>query len=146
MDITNVLPNLKLAVPFFMVTDMDRSLVFYMKGLGFERKFEWKQNGRIAWCWLEREGVALMLQEYNKELLPKEKLGVGVSICFVCQDALALYREFLKNGLQPNEPFVGNNMWVTTVSDPDGYHLDFESTTEVPDETRYSDWVAQQKA
>ncbi len=130
-------PNLKQAVPFFMVTDMERSLAFYIKGLGFELKMDWQPHGRIEWCWLEREGVALMLQEYHKERLPKEKLGQGVSICFICEDALDLYEEFLQKGLSPSEPFVGNKMWVVSLSDPDGYKLDFESKTEVPEETKY---------
>ena len=31
-------PNVKQAVPFFMVTDMEKSLAFYRDGLGFELK------------------------------------------------------------------------------------------------------------
>ena len=124
-----------------MVTDIDRSLEFYVNGLGFQLKIDWRPKGRIEWCWLEREGVALMLQEYRAGFLPKEKLGIGISICFICQDALQLYTEFLRNGLIPMEPFVGNKMWVTTINDPDGYKLDFESTTDVAEETKYSDWI-----
>ncbi|MBX2971400.1 MAG: hypothetical protein KF803_18685 [Cyclobacteriaceae bacterium] len=88
--------NLKQAVPFFMVTDIDRSIAFYVKGLGFELKNEWRSKGRIEWCYLEREGVGLMLQEYREGFMPKEKRGVGISICFICQDALKLYTEFQK--------------------------------------------------
>jgi len=134
-------PNLKQAVPFFMVTDIDRSLEFYTKGLGFEVKIDWKPQGKIEWCWLEREAVAIMLQEYRKELLPKEKTGVGVSICFMCNDSLALYKEFLQNGLSPQEPFVGNNLWVVELTDPDGYKIFFESPTDVSEEMKYSEWI-----
>jgi hypothetical protein len=28
-------------------------------------------------------------------------------------------------------------MWVTSLKDPDGYRLDFESPTDVPEETVY---------
>ncbi len=69
--------------------------------------------------------------------------GTGISICFQCKDALALYDEFKLKGIEMNEPFVGNNMWVVCVNDPDGYRLDFESATDVPEETKYSDWVKQ---
>ena len=82
-----------------------------------------------------------MLQEYRKEFLPKEKLGVGFSVCFMCNDALAMYSEFLQNGLFPQEPFVGNNLWVVQLTDPDGYNIAFESPTEVPDETKFSEWI-----
>jgi hypothetical protein len=30
-------------------------------------------------------------------------------------------------------------MWVTSLRDPDGYRLEFESPTDVPEETRYSE-------
>ena len=134
-------PNLKQAVPFFMVIDIDRSLEFYTKGLGFEVKIDWRPEGKVEWCWLEREGVALMLQEYRKEILSQEKTGVGVSICFMCNDSLALYKEFLQKGLSPREPFVGNNLWVVELTDPDGYKILFESPTEVSEETKYSEWI-----
>ena len=133
--------NLKQAVPFFMVTNMERSLDFYVKGLGFEIKIDWRPNGPIEWCWLEREGVALMLQEYREGFVPKDKLGIGVSICFICQDAIQLCTEFQQKGLTPTEPFVGNKMWVTSISDPNGYQLNFESATNVAEETKYSDWI-----
>ena len=141
MDTLKSGPNLKQAVPFFMVTDIDRSLEFYTKGLGFEVKIDWRPKGKIEWCWLEREVVAIMLQEYRNEFLPKEKTGVGVSICFMCNDSLALYKEFLQNNLSPQEPFVGNNLWVVQLSDPDGYTISFESPTDVPEETMYSAWI-----
>jgi hypothetical protein len=63
----NTQKNLKQAVPFFMVKKMELSLDFYTRGLGFELKLDWKPEGKIEWCWLERDGVALMLQEYRKE-------------------------------------------------------------------------------
>jgi len=30
-------------------------------------------------------------------------------------------------------------MWVTSLTDPDGYRIDFESPTDVPEETVYSE-------
>lgn len=83
-----------------------------------------------------------MLQAYRAGLRPEGKLGQGVTVCFMCTDALALYDEFTKKGLMPAEPFVGNRMWVVSLTDPDGYRLDFESATEVPEETTYSIWMA----
>jgi lactoylglutathione lyase len=133
--------NLKQSVPFFMVTNMEKSLDFYARGLGFELKIEWTPRGTIEWCWLERDGVALMLQEYREEWRPAEKLGVGISICFMCHDALQLYTEFLQKGLSLSEPFVGNNLWVVGLTDPDGYNVAFESPTNVEEETLYSDWI-----
>jgi len=85
-----------------------------------------------------------MLQEYRKnekhDKKIENKLGEGVSICFQCEDALEIYHEFLSKGLQPSEPFVGNSMWDVEIKDPDGYLLHFESLTDVPEETTYSEW------
>ena len=131
-------PNVKQAVPFFMVTDIDASLRFYVDGLGFAIKNEWRPEGRIEWCLLELGDVALMLQEYRRDRAPAGPLGQGVSICFMCTDAIAIYHEVVARGVEAQRPFVGNGLWVTSVQDPDGYRLDFESPTDVPEDTVYS--------
>jgi lactoylglutathione lyase len=133
-------PNIRLAVPFFMVRDMEASLRFYIDQLGFIKTKEWTPRGKIEWCWLEREQVSIMLQESREPKFEDGPKGNGVSICFQCVDALALYHEFTEKGVAIKEPFVGNNLWVVAFKDPDGYNLDFESPTDVPEETRYSEW------
>ena len=133
--------NIQLAVPFFMITDMEASLKFYIDKLNFTLTNKWTPFGKIEWCWLQRDNVLLMLQEpRDKEKFNVEK-GKGISICFQCEDALALYDEFKLKEVEMNEPFVGNNMWVVNFADPDGYKLDFESPTDVPEETKYSEWI-----
>ena len=134
--------NISLAVPFFMVRDIEASLSFYVDKLGFKITNQWTPRGKIEWCWLHREAVSLMLQEpLDKEKFDHEgPKGKGISICFQCVDALALYHEFIAKGVEIKEPFVGNNMWVVAFPDPDGYRLDFESPTDVPEETKYSEW------
>ncbi len=127
--------NVEQAVPFFGVSSMDVSLKFYADGLGFEIKRKWTPEGKIRWCWLQLGGAALMLQEFRKA--PEGKRGEGVSICFQCKDALAIYHSAIARGIEARRPFVGNNMWVTGMTDPDGYKLDFESPTDVPEETVY---------
>ena len=138
--------NVQQAVPFFMVTSMEASLRFYVEGLGFIMTKKWtpENERKIEWCALEVGTAALMLQEYRKDHHPNSgrpdsKLGVGVSICFTCKDALALYKDFKSRGIEAKRPFVGNGMWVTSVTDPDGYKLDFESFTDVPEETVFSE-------
>jgi uncharacterized glyoxalase superfamily protein PhnB len=135
--------NVKQAVPFFGVTNMEASLKFYVDGLGFKMTRYWipdraadKPDGRIRWCLLELGAAAIMLQEFLPERHPKETLETGVNICFQCEDALALYREFKSRGIQTrNRPFVGNNMWVVGLADPDGYRIDFSSPTDAPEES-----------
>ncbi len=81
----------------------------------------------------------MMLQEFPKEghdsWVPEGNVGEGVSICFICKDALAIYRQVTSRGVQASRPVVGNGMWMTSLSDPDGYRIDFESDTDVPEDT-----------
>ena len=109
---TKVETNVQQAVPFFWVSNMEASLRFYVDGLGFEMVNKWIDEG---------------------------KLGLGVTICFQCKDALAIYREFTARGIDAKRPFVGNGLWVTSAQDPDGYKLEFASPTDVPEETVLSE-------
>ena len=71
---------------------MEASLRYYVDGLGFQLKNKWIDDGKLRWCWLELGDAALMLQEYRTDgphsWKPEGKLGQGVSICFMCHDAL----------------------------------------------------------
>jgi len=136
---TKTAPNVTQAVPFFNVTDIAASVRFYVDGLGFKMTKQWVDAGKLQWCWLKIGDAALMLQEYRKEghgpQQPDGKLGLGVVISFQCQDALVIYREAKSRGIQISQNCVGNGMWVTGVDDPDGYHLEFESFTDEPEES-----------
>lgn len=136
--------NVKQAVPFFGVTDMESSLRFYVDGLGFTIKRQWipegdkhyPSDGRIRWCWLELGDAAIMLQEFMPQGKPTEPLGTGASVSFQCEDALALYSDFKSRGLQVRgRPSVGNGLWVVPMTDPDGYRIDFSSSTDAPEES-----------
>lgn len=135
--------NVKQAVPFFHVSNMEESLRFYVEGLGFEMTRKWIDEGRLRWCWLEIGDAALMLQEFRKEghdsWKPSCKVGEGVTVCFQCEDALAIYHGATARGIKVRKnPFVGNALCVVPFSDPDGYRIEFASPTDVPEETEYS--------
>ena len=115
---------------------MAKSLRFYVAGLGFQKTKEWIDEGQLRWCGVQLGGAALMLQEYRRA----EKLAVGMSVCFMCKDALAIYRAAAARGVHAGEPFVGNTLWVVPFVDPDGYKVEFESPTEVPEGTKLSEW------
>ncbi len=141
MKKTKTTTNVKQAVPFFRVSNIEESVRFYVEGLGFKMTKNWIDGGKLQWCWLQCGDAALMLQEVRTEghdsWVPEWKVGQGVSICFICEDALTIYREVTSRGIQASKPFVGNGMWFTSVSDPDGYRIEFESCTDVPEETVY---------
>ena len=142
-DATVTSVNVKQAVPFFGVINMGASLRFYVDGLGFKMKNYWipdsaedHPDGRIRWCRLELGEAAIMLQEFRPGGRPKETLGTGVNVCFQCEDALALYRDFKSRGIQTRKrPSVGNRLWVVPLTDPDGYRIEFSSPTDAPEES-----------
>jgi lactoylglutathione lyase len=127
------MPSVSQVVPLLNVADMQRSLRFYVEQLGFEMKNKWIDGGKLRWCWLEIGGAALMLQEHT----PEGKAGVGVSLNFICDDAIAFYHQFVAKGVEAKRPSVGNGMWVTKIVDPDGYLLYFESTTDAEEDSVY---------
>ncbi|MDH4090873.1 MAG: VOC family protein [Cyclobacteriaceae bacterium] len=134
--------NIKQAVPFFWVSDMNVSIQYYTEGLGFEMTNKWVDHEKVRWCWLQHGGAALMLQEFWSQgqhtNVPEGKVGEGISIYFICEDALAFYNEVHKRGIPASQPVVRNSLWTTSLSDPDGYKLVFESATDVPEETAYA--------
>jgi uncharacterized glyoxalase superfamily protein PhnB len=131
--------NVQQAVPFFMVSSMEASLAFYRDGLGFVMTTQWIKEGRLEWCWLELGGAAVMLQQIDLKGRPGEKAGVGVSVYFICRDALEIYRQIRSRGVAARRPFVGNGMWVTSLKDPHGYDLHFESLTDAAEESEYAE-------
>src|SRR3954471_9601468 len=125
--------NVKEVVPFLHVSSMANSIRFYIDGLGFAMRNKWEPDGQLRWCWLTLGGASLMLQEFaNAPPSPG-----GINLTFMCDDAIALYRQY--RALGASEPQVGNGLWVTQLADPDGHKLFFESPTDVPEETKLSE-------
>jgi lactoylglutathione lyase len=135
--------NVTELVPLLGVASMERSLGYYVDGLGFTTKNKWVVDGSVRWCWLALGGAALMLQELAKQgphsPAPHGKLGEGVSLWFQCEDAVAIYHQVTSRGIEASEPQVGNALWDTALSDPDGYRIHFASPTDTPEETKLSE-------
>jgi catechol 2,3-dioxygenase-like lactoylglutathione lyase family enzyme len=129
--------NVKEVVPFLHVSSMERSIRFYIDGLGFAFRHKWETEGKLRWCWLTLGGASLMLQEFAKA--SPLNAGSGITLNFTCEDAIALYHLYQSRGLNPSEPEVGNGLWVTEVVDPDGYKLFFNSSTDVAEDTKLSE-------
>lgn len=132
-------------VPLLMVTSMERSLAFYIDGLGFTIENRWIPDGHLRWCWMSLGGASLMLQEAtgstSEKLAAGGKLGNGVGLNFQCSDALAVYREAGSRGIHAlREPQVGNFLWEVVFADPDGYSIHFASPTDLPEETLLSEF------
>lgn len=141
--------NVREVVPFLAVASMEAAVRFYVDGLGFTMTNQWIDEGVLRWCRLQLGGAGLMLQEFRSEGHDARPIaavrgsapprGEGVTLCFMCADALAIYHGARACGLAPARPFVGNAMWVTELTDPDGYKILFESDTDAPEESVYEE-------
>ena len=122
---------------------MSPSPSYYVDGPGFTITKQWEPDGELRWCWMTKGRASLMLQEFwqggNHTGWPDGQLGQGLSLAFQREDAVAIYKDLTARGIPASEPFVGNAMGNFTLSDPDGYCVEFESPTDVPEETKLSE-------
>ena len=65
--VPNTGANIKQAVPFFAVANIEESVRYYVDGLGFKMTKQWVVEGKLRWCWLLQVDAAIMLQEFPKE-------------------------------------------------------------------------------
>jgi catechol 2,3-dioxygenase-like lactoylglutathione lyase family enzyme len=124
-------------VPELDVSDLGRSLAFYVEVLGFEVRY---QRPEERFAYLKREGAELMLEEAEgpgRRLVtaPLEPpFGRGMNLQIRATDVRALLAAVRKAGAEVvidleerwyrrNADEVGNRQFV--VADPDGYLLRF---------------------
>ncbi|MBX3474856.1 MAG: VOC family protein [Planctomycetes bacterium] len=125
--------------PLLNVSDMAASLAFYVDGLGFRVTDRWQPDGVTRWCRLQLGDCTVMIQAMPKAGADAWKAsglpGDGVTLCMMCEDARKVYFGVTARGFEARRPFVGNGLWVTSLADPDGYRLDFESAADAPEGT-----------
>ena len=137
-------------VPSIRVKDMQKSLDFYTKTLGFQTTDKLtRRDGRIAHASVGFDSTLIMLSplEYvrtlqTKEDLTKNKLGVGVELYIGINGSKKLdefFTEVKAKGVtvinEPKLEYWGDKIF--TVKDPDGYALTFsERVNDVAHEAR----------
>ncbi len=136
--------------PILRVKDMQKSLDFYTKTLGFQTTDKLtRRDGRIAHASVGLDSTLLMLSpvEYVRtpqtiEELAKNKLGVGVEFYIGINGSKKLdqfFTEVKAKGVtvinEPKTQYWGDRIF--TVRDPDGYALTFsEHVNDVTPEAR----------
>ncbi len=128
--------------PELIVSDIDKSVEFYTRVLGFRVMFD-RPEERFAY--LDRQGAQLMLEQPTDRAFLLGDLqfpyGRGMNLQIEADDLTALYERVLEAGsrltLQLEEKWyrvgneeVGQQQFV--VVDPDGYLLRFLKPVEAP--------------
>lgn len=131
MTATLAANSIRELVPLLIVASIEDSLPFYRDRLGFHVIDAWVPDGRMGWCRLERDGVALMLQRATDEDGSAVGRGHGLCLFFNCTDADAEYAALCEKGMSPGKPTVAFfGMKQLFVTDPDGYELCFQNPVE----------------
>jgi uncharacterized glyoxalase superfamily protein PhnB len=150
----------RVLAPAIKVKDMEKSLSFYTKMLGFMTMDKLvRKNGKIAHASVGLSSPVLMLSPIDavrtpqtKGELKENKLGVGVRFQFGMTGTRKLddyFVEVQKKGIkvlaEPKTEYWGDRNF--TIEDPDGYVLTFsEHVQDVSPEARMNGYeVAHQK-
>ncbi|MER2511386.1 MAG: VOC family protein [Nitrosomonas ureae] len=111
-------------IPQLRITSAERSLAFYVGGLGFV--VDWQHQfgpGYPLFVQATRSGQTIFLTEHTGDC------QVGGAVYFIVPDARACYAQFASNGIvATNHP--ENTPWDTcefVLTDPDGNRLRFAS-------------------
>ena len=109
-------------IPQLRITNAERSLAFYVNGLGFQ--IDWKHQfepGYPLFFQITRAGQTIFLTEHTGDC------EVGGAVYFIVPDARAYYAEFQQRGIvaakAPEDTPWGTCEFMLT--DPDGNKLRF---------------------
>jgi uncharacterized glyoxalase superfamily protein PhnB len=110
--------------PVLFVSDVERSLSFYIGQLGFIRSWQHEEGGRPVVAQVERQGCELMLSSQWPD-----KVGRALIFVSLEQEALLAVRvELEAKGVAVKESHWGYP--VAVIQDPDGNELYFPYSTQ----------------
>ena len=121
-------PKIKSMSPFFIVSDVERSIAFYQEKFGFEPRF--KQPDKEPFFGIVgREGAMLFLKSGEAAPLPNPKRDPAMRWDAYCYtpDPDALAAEFAERGASFSSPLkdTSDGLRGFEITDPDGYVLFF---------------------
>lgn len=116
------------------VSDMDRALDFYCRGLGLREKFRLTRDDGSIWLVYLQVGPKQFVELFPGASGPREDDGRAgpVHFCLEVDDIQQTYRELLSRDLpMRGEPVLGGDgSWQIWTSDPDGTQIEFHQFTE----------------
>jgi catechol 2,3-dioxygenase-like lactoylglutathione lyase family enzyme len=115
------------------VTDMDRSLEFYLRLPGVEEQFRLTKDDGAVWLVYLRVAPGQFIELFPRAQGPSDR-PTNAGYCHFClevDDIQELYRALLESGLTPRgEPKLGaDGSWQLWIEDPDGNPIEFHQFT-----------------
>ncbi len=129
-------PRISSIRPMLAVTDLPRTIAFYVKKLGFRVLNTFERDGSPVWCAIERNGQEMMFNAPPRECVerdvPRKSKDYQIFYCN-SDDVVALRDEFKARGVEVSDLRVTiYGMKEFEVRDPDGYWLWFGQETDEP--------------
>jgi catechol 2,3-dioxygenase-like lactoylglutathione lyase family enzyme len=122
----NVMSDKWYTRPVLFVTDIDKSVDFYVKQLGFTEPWRYEEDGKAFVAQVDRKGCELILSSQWPD-----KVGKGLMFISLDPDAL----EALRADLEARGVNVKDGEWgyrLMVVADPDGNELYFPYPKQPP--------------
>src|SRR5574338_1391369 len=122
--------NLLSITPFFIVADLQASIVHYLDRMGFRLDFQGPPDD-VYYAQVRRDDVAVMLKTIVPEVLPcpnhtRHEWARWDAYIYTA-DPDSLFTEFKQRGASfvKELSFIDDGLWGFEVSDADGYVLAF---------------------
>jgi len=123
-----------------LVTDIERSLEFYLRMPGVAEKFRLNKEDGSVWLIYLEVGTGQFIELFPKGQGPYQRLvNAGYThCCLEVDDIYAWHRELIEAGITPKaEPKLGADgslqLWI---EDPDGNPIEFHQFTPDSKQTR----------
>ena len=116
--------TIKKMSPQFLVTDIDRSIEFYTKKLGFDIDFRYED----FYAGIIKDGFSIHLKSGNPstEERRNKRENEDLDIVFSVESVKDLYNEFLNKSIDIVQPLCDRSYGKEFyIADPDGYILAF---------------------
>ena len=122
MDSSGKTPVLSHFASIFPVQDVQRSIAFYTKQLGFRLEFTW--NDPVDYAVLVRGGVSIHL---NKRIDPVSPPSPHAKMYVFTENIDVLYEEYLSMDIPIKTPIGTRDYGMRDfdILDPDGYMISF---------------------
>jgi predicted enzyme related to lactoylglutathione lyase len=121
---TNTQSKIKKMSPQFLVTDIDRSIDFYIKKLGFDLEFRYED----FYAGIIKDGFSIHLKSGKPSIEERKskRENDDLDIVFSVEAVEDLYEEIVRNSIEIIQPLCerpyGKEFYI---ADPDGYILAF---------------------